>query len=85
MSCAVSASEFDNALESLAGKKFSTRIAAIAAIQASHHPQAAAVLEAALNGNLYRLKRDKSLVISNGIGSALTITNATSTSSKVKP
>ena len=54
---------FAAVLEALAGKKFSARTKAVAEIQASGHAQAAAVLDAALQGKFYRLKSDRRLVI----------------------
>ena len=62
--------QFNVALEALAGKKFSTRIKAISDIRASGHRQAAAVIEATLNGNLHRRKSDRSLVISRASNSS---------------
>jgi urea transport system permease protein len=55
--------QFGAVLEVLAGKKFSARTKAVAEIQASGHRQAAAVLNAALEGRLFRLKSDRRLVI----------------------
>jgi len=55
--------DFASALADLAGDDFTARLAAIAEIQASGHPQALAVLAAALDGQLYRQRSDRRIVI----------------------
>lgn len=60
---------FGAVLEVLAGRKFSARSTAITEIQASGHRQAAAVLDAALQGKFHRLKSDRRLVIASDANS----------------
>jgi len=66
----------EDSLEGLAGKKFSTRLAAVAAIRDSADPRAADILQAALDGTLHRRKSDRRFVISSGDGARVTLTDA---------
>lgn len=70
--------DFDRALAALAGNDFSARLAAIAEIQASGHPQSLAVLAAALDGKLFRHGAERRLVITAGDGAAVHAVDALS-------
>jgi len=64
-------------LDTLAGRKFSARLNAIDVIRSSGHPQALAVLQATLDGRLYRHKSDRLLVIAEACEpGSLRLTNA---------
>ncbi len=59
---------FEDDIAALASKSFKSKISAIKKVAASGHDRAAPVLDALLNGNLYKLKSDNTVVITKKTG-----------------